>query len=122
MHGNEVILNWPPKQLSPNGRYCWQVKAKVGKKYKHEVYYLCKASGLVNPGGEKVHLSVNFYPPSRHIFDQDNCIASVKLALDSIAEYLCMNDCDFILSWFYHGYNADFKGKVVVKILPEPDL
>jgi crossover junction endodeoxyribonuclease RusA len=119
---DEVTLPWPPRQLSPNSRTCWQVKAKAGKKYKHDVYYLCKDSGLVNPGGEKVHLSVNFYPPSRHVFDQDNVIASLKFGLDSIADYLRMNDRDFILHWFYHGFNVDFKGKVVVKILPEPDL
>jgi crossover junction endodeoxyribonuclease RusA len=119
---NEVTLPWPPKALSPNGRYCWQVKAKAGKQYKHAVYYLCKEAGLVNPGGAKVHISVSFYPPSRHTYDQDNCISMLKCGLDSIAEYLRMNDKDFILHWVYHGFNVDFKGKVVVKIIPEPDI
>jgi crossover junction endodeoxyribonuclease RusA len=119
---NEVVIPWPPAALSPNSRHCWQVKAKAGKQYKHDVYYLCKAARLVNPGGEKVHLSVNFYPPSRHCYDQDNVIAMCKAMLDSIAEYLRMNDKNFILHWVYHGFNVDFKGKVVVKIIPEPDL
>jgi crossover junction endodeoxyribonuclease RusA len=122
MTENEVTLNWPSRCLSPNSRCHWRVKAKTGKDYKREVYYLCKEAGLVNPGGEKVHLSVNFYPPSRHAMDPDNIIASSKFLFDSLAEYLKMNDKNFIYHWVYHGFNVDFKGKIVVKIISEPDL
>jgi crossover junction endodeoxyribonuclease RusA len=117
-----VVLDWPPKELNPNSRKCYHVKAKKGKDYKHDVYYLCKEAGLTNPGGNKVHLSLNFYPPSRHAFDTDNCIAMMKWGQDSIAEYLSMNDKNFIPHYFYHGFQEDFKGKVVVKITGEPDL
>jgi crossover junction endodeoxyribonuclease RusA len=119
---NEVVLPWPPKELSPNSRCHWYIKAKTGKDYKRAVFYLCKEAGLVNPGGEKVHLSLDFYPPSRHAYDQDNCVAMMKFGQDSIAEYLGMNDRNFIPHYFYHGFQEDFKGKIVVKITAEPDL
>jgi crossover junction endodeoxyribonuclease RusA len=117
-----VDLPWPPKELSPNSRCHWRVKAKTGKDYKRTVYYLCKEAELAVSGDEKVHLSVNFYPPSRHAYDQDNCISSVKFCMDSIAEYLHMNDKNFIYHWVYHEFNPEFKGKVVVEIIPDPNF
>jgi crossover junction endodeoxyribonuclease RusA len=117
-----VEITWPPSALSPNSRCHWRVKAKAGKYYKREVYYLCKAANLIVEATGKVHLSVNFYPPSRHVIDQDNAVASLKYAQDSIAEYLKMNDRDFIPHYFYHGFQEDFKGKVVVKIIPDTDI
>jgi crossover junction endodeoxyribonuclease RusA len=119
---SEVILDWPPSVLSPNSHNCWQVKSKAGKQYKHDVYYLCKAAGLAGDTSGLVHLSINFHPPSRHSFDHDNPIAQLKFGLDSIAEYLRMNDRDFRFHWVYHVFNPDFKGKVVVEIIPDPNM
>jgi crossover junction endodeoxyribonuclease RusA len=107
--------------LSPNSRKCWQVKAKAGKQYKHDVFYLCKAANLTGDTDGIVHLGVDFYPPSRHVIDHDNAIAMLKFGIDSIAEYMRMNDRNFRFHWVYHAFIVDFKGKVVVKILPEPD-
>lgn len=119
---NEVVLPWPPRELSPNSRCHWRVKAKTGKDYKRTVFYLCKESGLAHSGDKSVHLSVNFYPPSRHAFDQDNIIAMMKFASDGLAEYFGVNDRHFIYHWVYHVFNPDFKGKVVVEIIPDPNF
>jgi crossover junction endodeoxyribonuclease RusA len=121
---NSVDLPWYPRELSPNSRCHWRVKARVGKDYKELVYYECKFADLklINPGDEKVHLSVNFYPPSRHIFDQDNCIASCKQMMDSIAEYLHVNDRNFIYHWVYHCYQDEYKGEIHVEIIPDPNI
>jgi crossover junction endodeoxyribonuclease RusA len=119
---NAVELPFPPRALSPNVRCHWRVKARIGKDYKRTVYYLCKEAGLAHSGDEKVHLSVNFYPPSRHAFDQDNVISSCKFCMDSIADYLHVNDKNFIYHWFYHEFKPDFKGKVVVEIIPDPNF
>jgi crossover junction endodeoxyribonuclease RusA len=119
---NTVELPFPPRELSPNSRCHWRVKAKTGKDYKRTVYYLCKEAGLAHSGGEKVHLSVNFYPPSRHCFDHDNVIAMMKFGGDGIAEYLGINDRHFIYHWVYHVFNPEFKGKVVVEIIPDPNM
>ena len=117
-----VVLDWPPAALSPNSRKCWQEKARVGKYYKANCFYLCKAAKLSNPGGQKLHLSVFFYPPSRHVMDPDNCIASIKFLYDGLAEYLKMNDRDFIPTYHYPEFQKDFKGKVLIKLQPEPDF
>jgi crossover junction endodeoxyribonuclease RusA len=86
------------------------------------VFYLCKEANLIGDTTGKVHLSVNFYPPSRHAFDQDNVIASCKFMNDSIAEYLRMNDKNFIYHWVYHEFNPELKGKVVVEIIADPNF
>ena len=55
-------------------------------------------------------------------FVRVSSIVMIKYALKAIAKYLRMNDRNFIFHWVYHGFNVDFKGKVVVEIIPEPDL
>jgi crossover junction endodeoxyribonuclease RusA len=112
-----VELPWPGAELSPNSRCHWRVKARVGKDYKRTVYYSCKEAGLICPKCSQLDVYVDFHPPSRHINDKDNLVGRSKFLMDSLAEYLHMNDRDFIPHWGYPAFDANFKGKVVVKIM-----
>jgi len=113
---NTVEIPWPPSFLSPNSRCHWRTKASVGKKYKRDCFYLCKEAGFTKlelPVGEKVHVFMDYYQPSRHENDQDNMQASAKFLLDAIAEALGINDNRFVL----HPFFTDaLGGKIVVRI------
>lgn len=72
------------------------------------------------PAEGKLVLKLDFYPPSRRHYDDDNLIAQMKPHRDGIAAALETNDRRFIT-------RADIKepvkgGKVVVTIQPVEEL
>jgi crossover junction endodeoxyribonuclease RusA len=112
----QVTLPWPPASLSPNSRCHWRVKASVGKKYRADVYYLCKAAKLsvLEPQGNgRIHISLHFYPPDNRRRDLDNCVSSLKWGLDGLAEALKINDERFVI---HPALFIKTGGEVVVKI------
>lgn len=95
---NELVLPWPSKDLSPNGRVHWARKAKAAK----EARYL---AGVLTMGARwqerslpdgKLHLWVDFYPPTKRLPDDDNMLARVKPYRDGIADALGIDDKRFI--------------------------
>lgn len=110
----KVTIQWPPRELNPNTHCHWRVKAKTGKNYKRDVFYLCKLAGFTKLDNyEKLHVWLDFFPPSNHKIDQDNALASCKHMLDGIAEALGVDDSKFVLHPFFH---EEIGGKVVVQI------
>lgn len=114
----EIEFPWPPKGLGPNMRWHWARKAKVAAKYRQECRVITTTTLFpVRPEFEpgKIHLFVDFYPPSRRHYDDDNCFASFKAGRDGIADALGIDDRLFIS----HPYLREevFKGgKVRVRI------
>jgi crossover junction endodeoxyribonuclease RusA len=109
----QVTLPYPPRELSPNSRCHWRVKARVGKDYKRTVFYLCREANLSVEGNEKVHLALHFYPPDNRRRDLDNCVSSLKWGLDALAEALKINDERFVI---HPALFIRTGGEVVVKI------
>jgi crossover junction endodeoxyribonuclease RusA len=89
---HEVILPWPPKELSPNARIHWAKKAPIAKKYKQVCWALTKEAGLVAPDCERIAMWLDFYPPDRRARDDDNIIASFKHGRDGVALALGIDD------------------------------
>lgn len=107
-----IQLPWPPAKLSPNARGNWRTKEKARTAYKLEGYIA--ARGMRAPEGD-IHLSITFHPPDKRHRDLDNCLASVKYALDGIANALKINDTAFrpiTIDWGEPVKN----GKIVIKI------
>ena len=92
---HEVILPWPPKELSPNARIHWAKKAPIAKKYKQIGYALTKEAGLIAPDCERIAMWLDFYPPDRRARDDDNIIASFKNCRDGVALALGIDDKRF---------------------------
>jgi crossover junction endodeoxyribonuclease RusA len=117
---NTVEIPYPPVELNPNSRKCWQVKANKGKKYKNDVYYLCKAAKLTCPDSDKIDVWLDAYPPNKHERDGDNLVSSLKWGFDAIAEYINKNDKYFVI----HPpvFHAETENKVVVKITEHVDI
>lgn len=90
-----IDLPWPPKELSPNARVHWTKKAKAAKAYRLECFILAKAAGITAPEG-KILLTVEFFPPSRRAYDDDNLLARMKSARDGIADALGVDDRRFV--------------------------
>lgn len=95
----KIALPWPPKELSPNSRGHWTKKAKAAKRYRVHAYLAAmvqRRADFIDTDGP-VTLEIVFYPPDKRRRDLDNIIASMKPALDGIADALGVDDSRFKL-------------------------
>ncbi len=106
---NKITLPWPPKQLSPNARVHWSVKAKHAKAYRMTCFALCIEAGITAPEFGDIHVFVDYYPPDKRARDQDNMISASKALFDGMADALGVNDKRFRL----HPYVKDEIGGFV---------
>lgn len=117
-NGNEVLLPWPPRVLSPNARSHWAVKSKAAKAYRNVCRLVAHEAGLRGIDWDgTVHLWITFYPPDRRARDDDNLIASLKNGRDGLADALGIDDKRFRI----HPWVSDkvVKGGVVkVRLSP----
>lgn len=94
-----LVLSWPPRTLSPNGRPHWRTFAAAKKVAKEEAWAITKEAGLSAPDDNSpIHIALTFYPKTRNRVDADNLIASMKAALDGIAQALGCDDSRFRLA------------------------
>jgi crossover junction endodeoxyribonuclease RusA len=108
-------LPWPPKELSPNARTHWAVKAKAAKAYRLTCFWIAKTEGLMRPDGPAI-LSLTFHPPSRRRIDDDNLVARFKAGRDGLADALGIDDSK--LSLLVRIGEPVKGGAVDVEILP----
>ena len=107
----ELILPFPPRILNPNKKAHWTVKNEAAQAYKRACFYLAKQAGWF--GVEftpRVHLWIDFYPPDKRAYDDDNIAAAFKSGRDGIAESLGINDRRFISRPTLHPFDPAFSG------------
>lgn len=94
----ELVLPWPSKDLSPNARTHWAKRAKAAKAQREQARLLAIAAGwrgAALPDG-RLHLWIDFYPPTKRLPDDDNMLARIKPARDGIADALGIDDKRFV--------------------------
>lgn len=114
----ELILPWPPKELSPNARGHWSKRAKAAKSYRKTCWALAKEAGIRVDWEGDVHLWLSFLPPDRRARDDDNLIASFKSGRDGLADALGIDDKRFRSHPFV---STVILGKVLVRLSNGPD-
>jgi len=98
----EIILPWPPVALSPNNTSHYHEKARAKKRYRADSFYCCKIASesslykIEHDAGQKLHLWIDFHPARLGRIDADNCLARIKSGIDGIADYLGIDDANFI--------------------------
>jgi hypothetical protein len=94
----ELVLPWPSKDLSPNGRVHWSRKAKATKHARQTAVVLAHEAGwraLQLPPG-RLHLWIDCYQaPGKKLPDDDNMIGRCKAYRDGIAQVLGIDDGRF---------------------------
>jgi len=111
----KIILPWPPKELSPNARVHWSVRARIAKNYRNECMVLTRNSGAKIDWHGDIHLFIDFYPPDRRRYDDDNLSSRLKSGRDGVADALGVDDKRFRA----HPYLRDDVrpgGEVVLRI------
>lgn len=110
-----ISLSWPDKRLSPNDRSHWAKKAPIKKAYRNEAYWKAQKHGIQLPPARHP-LIITFYPPDNAHRDIDNCLASLKAALDGIADALAINDKYFRPITIDFGESDKHNPRVTVEI------
>ena len=91
----EIVLPFPPTELSPNGRLHWAVLARAKKQYRELCYYNTLEQKAVAPKSDKIRLELTFYKPNRRSMDRDNLLARMKAGLDGVCDALKIDDSRF---------------------------
>ncbi len=93
-----IDLPWPVKDLHPNARPHWSVKARATKKARSDAYFAARASGASWMAADAISVAVVFSPPDKRLRDQDGMLSSVKAYLDGIADAIGVDDQKWELS------------------------
>ena len=93
----EIVLGWPPTELSPNARKHWAVVAKAKREYKKDCLsasreQLKKYRGVYENIPEKLVLEMTFIPPDKRSYDRDNLVARMKAGIAGLSDALRSND------------------------------
>ena len=86
-------LPWFNPILSPNSRAHWKAKQTPKNLQKNDARLVARS--YTPPVSDTYHLKIVFHPPTNAHRDLDNCLASIKAALDGIAEAWQVNDKQF---------------------------
>lgn len=120
----KIILPWPDKRLSPNARVHWRAKVDPKKDARSDAAnatYVALGRGLRDvraslAGDSPIPVSITFYPPDGRRRDRDNAQASLKHALDGIADALGVDDYRFRPTYAFAEPKKP--GRVEVAIYP----
>lgn len=91
----EIMLPWPPRNLSPNSRVHWAVRSRATKTYRETCHWIALSSGVRIDWEGEIHLWITMYPPDRRRRDDDNVMSSCKGLRDGVADALGVDDSRF---------------------------
>jgi hypothetical protein len=110
-----ITLPWPAQPLWPNRHQHWAKVHACRKAQKKWAARACEEAGVMSTSAAKVRLEISAYPPDRRRFDNDNLVASLKAAIDGIAEFLGVDDSKFEIGGVEKGGPIEH-GQVVIGI------
>jgi crossover junction endodeoxyribonuclease RusA len=96
-----IVLPYPDRRLSPNARMHWRKLSAVKAMAREEACVLATVALPLSvkrelaAGTDKIPITIRVYPPDNRHRDADNAFASLKAALDGIADALGVNDRRF---------------------------
>lgn len=88
----EIDLPWPSRDLHPNARHHWTVKAHATRAAKAGAWALTNIAGGRNLRWPAARYDIAYAPPNRRAHDEDGVIASLKASLDGIASAMGVDD------------------------------
>lgn len=116
-----IVVPFPPKELSPNGRPVRQALWRHKKAYRETVWGLALEKGANRLTGP-FSITVTFCPRGRGpVPDLDNCIASFKAGQDGLCDALRINDRDLNGHVNYQIGDRSKDGGVIVEVMPRDD-
>lgn len=94
-----VELPWPARALHPNSRSKhWGGRATAAKKARVDAAWEAKAAGLTKLSADSINACLTFHAPDNRRRDLDSMLASMKSALDGLADVIGVDDSRWSLS------------------------
>jgi len=121
MNPLRITLPWPDKGLSPNARKHRMRVAALRKRQRSECFVETRrqvGTPRLRPDAEFLVL-LTFCPSDRRARDRDNLGASMKSALDGVADALGVNDRQFVQIAYRMAKDVAREACVVVEITEE---
>lgn len=87
-----VDLPWPHPSLSPNAHVGWRTKHRHRHSYRHTCSWSCVDQKIRKIEAESIKATIIFSPPDARRRDVDNMLASIKAAIDAVAEAIGVDD------------------------------
>lgn len=119
----EILLPWPPRELHPNGRAHWAVKARHAKKQRADATLLARQAGYDKiewPPEGRLCVWLTGYAADHRRRDEDGMLSSCKWALDAIAEVMGVDDSRFVPRPFISEITRKPPVvRIVVTVMPE---
>lgn len=96
----KIELPFPPKELNPNKRLHWAVKAKAKNRYRKDCHFLALAQGVKKLEVDgKIRIYATVHMPDMRRRDDDNITAAFKAGRDGFADALGVDDNRFVFTW-----------------------
>jgi len=90
-----LTLPLPPRELHPNARVHWAVKARATKQYRKTAYcYALVAQGMARREWTTAELHMTWHMPDKRRRDPDGLVASMKAAIDGLVDAGILADDD----------------------------
>jgi crossover junction endodeoxyribonuclease RusA len=115
-----IKFPYPPKELNPNYKCHWSIKAEYKAQQKHDAYYITKrALNAQEFTGTTFCMSLVFHPPDKRTRDLDNVEAACKSLFDGMCQALGIDDSQIKKNGGKEWGDVVKGGEVVVNILDQ---
>ena len=94
----EIQLPWMARELHPNFRGHWSVKAAAARSARKWAAWATKAAGLSKLDLASLKVTVVYHAPDKRRRDADGVLSSCKAYLDGIADVIGVDDSNFELA------------------------
>lgn len=95
-----LVLPFPPKELSPNARLHHMALARAKKAYRTRCAWEAKAQGVTRIEAERLSVHFTFFPPPpKRRRDLDGLIARMKSGIDGLVDVLGVDDSKWHMSF-----------------------
>lgn len=93
-----IDLPWPSRDLHPNARVHWAVKARATKTARADAGWAAKAAGVKKIDAGSLSVTAIFSPPDKRQRDTDGMLSSIKAYFDGIADIIGVDDSKWQIS------------------------
>ena len=90
-----IALAWPPRELHPNARVHWSVRARKAKNARIVAAWTTREAGIRRNDPdiqETLKVTAVFSPPDNRPRDVDGMLSSIKSYLDGISDVIGIDD------------------------------
>ena len=114
-------LSWPPKPLWQNRRYHWRAHSEAVAAYRQEAWVAALQQNIRRLNTDAPELEFDFYPPDSRMRDVHIKPATMKAAIDGIANAMGCDDAKFRCVWPQAWGEVTKGGCVLVMVTPPAD-